>query len=141
MMTYGSCSDDPSTFNPTKLDTDQWAQSFAAMGVKEAVLVVKHGCGFTLWPSNASQPDGARYNYSVASSTWQGGAGDVVARFRDSCNKASIGVGYYYSLGSNSYAGKKKWSAEQLQAVEKQQLTELWTTYGNNDKGGLTEIW
>lgn len=34
MATYGPCSPNPSTFNPTKLDTDQWAQSFEAFGVK-----------------------------------------------------------------------------------------------------------
>ena len=33
------------------------------MGAKEAVLVAKHGCGFALWPSNATEPDGSRYNY------------------------------------------------------------------------------
>lgn len=38
----GVCSPDASTFNPALLDTDQWADSFAAFGAREAVLVVKH---------------------------------------------------------------------------------------------------
>ena len=141
MMTYGGCSPDASTFHPSDLDTDQWAESFAAMGVGEAVLVAKHDCGFALWPSDAAEPDGSRYNYSVASSTWSGGDGDVVRRFLDSCNKAGIGAGYYYSLGSNKYAEAKGWTREELQRVERQQLTELWTRYGNRDRGGLAEIW
>ena len=78
MMTYGSCSPDAAAFDPAALDTDQWAASFAAMGAREAVLVAKHGCGFALWPSNAPEPDGSRYNYSVASTPWMGGRGDVV---------------------------------------------------------------
>ena len=34
MATYGACHTDPSAFNPTKLDTDQWAQSFEAFGAR-----------------------------------------------------------------------------------------------------------
>ena len=40
------CSPDPDTFNPVLLDTDQWARAFASFGCREAVLVVKHNCGF-----------------------------------------------------------------------------------------------
>ena len=54
---------DTTTFDPAALDTYQWAASFAAMVAREAVLVAKHSCGFALWPSNATEPDGSRYNY------------------------------------------------------------------------------
>lgn len=142
MMTYGTCSPDPSTFNPTQLSTEQWADSFVDFGAKEAVLVAKHGCGFMLWPSNATMPDGSRYNYSVASTSWQAGKGDVVGAFVASCLKRSIGVGYYYSLSSNTYATQihqPPLTPAQLEAVELQQLRELWSTYGND--GDLTEVW
>jgi hypothetical protein len=138
MATTGSCSTDPSTFNPTKLDTDQWVEAFESFGVREAVLVAKHGCGFVTWPTKAKMPDGTTYNYSVASSSWEGGKGDVLASFKSSCLKKGIGVGYYYSLGSNGYTSRLKLSAAELEAIEIQQMTELWTTYGNN--GNLTEI-
>lgn len=109
------------------------------------MLTVKHGSGFLLWPSNATMPDGRRYNYSVAYSSWRDGRGDVVADFITACNKAGIGVGYYYSIGSNAFAKSQGWSASQLQEVEKQHLKELWATspYSNKDGGkkGLTEIW
>jgi alpha-L-fucosidase len=107
-------------------------------GVREAVLVAKHGCGFVTWPSAAKLPDGSKYNYSVASSAWQGGKGDVVSSFKASCLKKGLGVGYYYSLGSNKYTTGLNLSATELEAVEMQQMTELWTTYGNN--GNLTEV-
>ena len=50
--------------------------------------------------------------------------------------KKGIGVGYYYSLGSNGYTSRLKLNATELEAIEVQQMTELWTTYGNN--GNLT---
>jgi len=139
MMTTGSCNVDPSAFNPTKLDTDQWVESFAAFGVKEAVLVAKHGCGYVTWPSAAKLPDGTNYNYSVAHSSWEGGKGDVLAAFKKSCLAKKIGVGYYYSLGSNGYTTRLKLTSKQLEVVEMEQMTELWTKYGND--GDLTEIW
>ena len=103
------------------------AESFEAFGVREAVLVAKHGCGYVTWPSKATLPDGSEYNYSVAHSTWRGGKGDVLGDFKTSCLKKgsessnglpqpsqpcrldteplvpTVGVGYYYSLGSNNY--------------------------------------
>ena len=62
----------PAVFNPSALDTDQWLEAAASMGAKYAVLVAKHCSGFSLWPTKAHQ-------YSVASSPWRGGNGDVVA--------------------------------------------------------------
>ena len=90
------------------------------------MLVAKHGCGYVTWPSKATLPDGSEYNYSVAHSTWRGGKGDVLGDFKTSCLKKgsesskrsppvvslssdteplapTVGVGYYYSLGSNNY--------------------------------------
>ena len=140
MATTGGCSKNASAFNPTKLDTDQWVEAFEAFGAREAVLVAKHGCGFVTWPSNATMPDGSRYNYSVASSSWMRGTGDVVASFKASCLKKGLGVGYYYSLGANSYTKGLRLTAEQLEAIEMQQMTELWSgRYGN--EANLTEIW
>ena len=63
--------------------------------------------------------------------------GDVLTSFKTSCLKKGLGVGYYYSLGSlKSGLGL---TTEQLMDIELQQMTELWTTYGND--GNLTEIW
>ena len=63
-----------SVFNPSALDTDQWVETARAAGAKYAVLVAKHCSGFSLWPTKA-------HGYSVASSPWKGGKGDVVADF------------------------------------------------------------
>jgi len=53
----------PKAFAPSDLDCDDWASAMQLLGIKEAVLTAKHGCGFTLWPTNVSLPDGTRYPY------------------------------------------------------------------------------
>eukprot|EP01052_Picozoa_sp_SAG31_P022992 SAG31_NODE_1861_length_7044_cov_169.866379_1_plen_569_part_00 len=140
MASTHNCSD-PQQFSPEKLNVDQWVQSFVAFGAREAVLVAKHACGFCTWPSNATLPDGSRYPYSTAYSTWRGGTGDVVGDFVTTVAKAGLGVGYYYSLhqlGSH-IMDKYNFSAAQIRAIEQQQLTELWGLYGN--AGNLSEVW
>lgn len=92
------------------------------------MLVAKHGCGFVTWPSTAKLPNGSRYGYSVAYSNWQGGAGDVLKSFKESCLKKGMGVGYYYSLGSSQYAGRLGLSPAQLQVL----AASLPTCIGSN---------
>ena len=147
MQTYGSCSHDVATFNPTHLNTKQWVESFQALGVKQAVLVAKHGCGFVLWPTKASVPGGARYNYSVA---YTDAKRDVAREFLDACNNATppIRTGFYYSLNSkDDFAKRNGWSADEIVAIQKEQLAELWghgaDEYGNANgpDGGHAELW
>eukprot|EP00037_Helgoeca_nana_P008927 m.78747 g.78747 ORF g.78747 m.78747 type:complete len:396 (+) comp19235_c0_seq4:192-1379(+) len=141
MMTFDKCGD-PSLFQPDQLNTSQWVDSMVALGVKEAVLVAKHGCGFVLWPSKAKVPGGDLYNYSVAYSSWQDGKGDVLKDFLASCNERSIRTGTYYSLNSNNFAKTMGWTADELIAIEKQQMSELWgAEYGNHAVGGHAELW
>ena len=59
----------PSTFNPTKLDVNNWIQSIKELGAKHAIITVKHGCGFLLWPTDVRLPDGWPYGYDVAHTT------------------------------------------------------------------------
>jgi len=135
--TPGNCSA-PTNFSPDKLNTDQWVESFAAFGAREAVLVAKHACGFCSWPSNATMPDGSRFPYSTAYSSWRGGKGDVVESFLQSVTKAGLGVGYYYDL--SPFTGLHlNLTDSQVSAIQQQQMTELWTKYGN--AGNLSEVW
>ena len=72
----------PASFNPTAPNfTDQWARSIRDLGAKHAVLVAKHDCGFTLWPTAAVEPGGDTYGFSIAHSPYKKGAGDVVGEF------------------------------------------------------------
>eukprot|EP01043_Picozoa_sp_COSAG02_P007808 COSAG02_NODE_240_length_27672_cov_67.291445_15_plen_361_part_00 len=58
-------SSDPATFNPLLLDFDDWMRSFRSLGVRDAVMTAKHGCGFLLWPTDTKLPDGSPYDYCV----------------------------------------------------------------------------
>ena len=129
---------DLKVFNPQKLSTDQWLEAASSLGAKYAVLVAKHGSGFTLWPSKA-------HGYHVGNTPWRDGQGDIVADFIQSCKKYGIKPGIYYNTGWNTYYGAngnaniKNWSTEkknEYNQVVLQQLTELWTQYGS-----LMEIW
>ena len=79
-----------STFNPAHVDTDQWMQAAKSGGAKYAVLVAKHHDGFALFPS-------AHTDYSVKSSPWLNGKGDLVRLASDSAHKAGLGFGVYLS--------------------------------------------
>eukprot|EP01043_Picozoa_sp_COSAG02_P034777 COSAG02_NODE_2452_length_8826_cov_16.362668_3_plen_307_part_00 len=68
---------------PTKADTGQWCQAIASFGGKYATMVVKHVCGFLIWPSNASSGN-FTYNYGVPPGR------DLIAQFAESC--AGVGV-------------------------------------------------
>eukprot|EP01062_Namystynia_karyoxenos_P053457 TRINITY_DN4328_c0_g1_i1.p1 TRINITY_DN4328_c0_g1~~TRINITY_DN4328_c0_g1_i1.p1 ORF type:complete len:631 (+),score=193.04 TRINITY_DN4328_c0_g1_i1:57-1895(+) len=128
----------PSTFNPTKLNTDQWVEAMQALGAKYAVYVAKHGCGFTAWPTNVSLPflpgPGGSYGYSVKEAVVKT---DVAGSFAASCRAKGIKPGFYYSLGSNAYAKQQlKLSDEQYDQLVVAQVRELWSSYGQ-----LDEIW
>lgn len=89
-LEWGHGDEDPNLFQPTQLDTDQWARTLKDAGFKLAILTVKHHDGFLLYPSRYS-------THSVASSSWQGGKGDVVKQFADSMRKYGLKVGVYMS--------------------------------------------
>jgi alpha-L-fucosidase len=87
---YGKKPMPPEKFNPTQLDCDQWARTAKECGFKYMVLTTKHHDGFTLWPSKNNA-------FSVASSPWKNGKGDVVKEFVDACRKHDLKTGFYYS--------------------------------------------
>ncbi len=129
---------DPSVFNPTELNTDQWLETAQKLGAKYAVLVAKHCSGFSLWPTEA-------HDYSIKYSPWKNGQGDIVRDFIESCKKYGIKPGIYASTTANGYLhvdnpglvkeGSPVTQEEYNRIVDKQ-LTELWSNYGD-----LFEIW
>jgi alpha-L-fucosidase len=80
----------PEAFQPSALDCDQWAAAAAEAGAKYMVLTAKHHDGFANWPS-------AYTDFSVASSPWRGGRGDVVGDFVAACRRHGLRPGLYYS--------------------------------------------
>ncbi len=87
---WGNGREDPSIFNPTELDADQWVRAIKESGGKMVVLVCKHHDGFNLWPTRYS-------NHSVAASPWRGGKGNVVRDVADAARKYGVELGVYLS--------------------------------------------
>ncbi|NVJ56410.1 MAG: alpha-L-fucosidase [Vibrionaceae bacterium] len=87
---FGKDKMSPTEFNPTHLDCDQWAKVASNTGANYMVFVAKHHDGFANWPSKYT-------DYSVASSPWMDGKGDVVRQYVDACRKHNLKVGLYYS--------------------------------------------
>lgn len=132
---------DPNLYQPKRLDTDQWMEAAQAMGAKYAIFVAKHCSGFLQWQSDL-------YPYGVKQSSWQGGRGDVVKQFVESCRKYGIRPGLYASVSANGFlnvdnpglVNRGKGGDAEAQAryvrICEQMMTELWTRYGD-----LFEIW
>ncbi len=87
---WGDGTADPSVFNPTKVDPEQWMRAAKSAGIKYVVFVAKHHDGFCLWPTSRSQ-------YSVKSSPWQGGRGDLLREVATAARKYGLKVGVYLS--------------------------------------------
>lgn len=115
------------SFNPTELDAEQWVRTAASMDAKYVVLTAKHHDGFCLWPT-------ATTDYSVASSPWRDGAGDVVAEVAAACRKHGIKLGLYLSPWDRNAPSYP--DAEAYDEFYLAQLRELCTNYGQ-----LAELW
>ena len=87
---WGDGHEDPSIFNPTALDADQWVRAIKDGGGKMVVLVCKHHDGFNLWPTRYS-------DHSVAASPWHGGKGNLVREVADAARKYGVELGVYLS--------------------------------------------
>ena len=87
---WGDGTADPKVFNPTQFDPEQWMQVLRSAGMRYVIFVAKHHDGFCLWPT--SQTD-----YSVKSTHWEDGHGDMVRRVEDAARKYGLKFGVYLS--------------------------------------------
>ena len=117
---------DPKLFNPSGLDTDQWAKVTSEAGMKGLILVAKHHDGFCLWPSKYT-------NYSVKATPWKNGQGDVLGDLAKSCQKYGLKLGVYLSPWDRNHADYGK--PEYVDYYYKQ-MEELLTQYGD-----IFEFW
>jgi alpha-L-fucosidase len=124
---WGDGTADPKIFNPMQFDPEQWMRALQAAGVKYVVFVAKHHDGFCLWPT--SQTD-----YSVKSSSWEGGKGDVVRRVEAAARKYGLKFGVYLSPWDRHEPRYKK--SEDYDRYYTAELDELTQNYGD-----LEEFW
>lgn len=123
---WGTGKEDPSIFNPTEFDADQWARVLSETGFETLVLTAKHHDGFCLWPSKYTQHD-------VASSPWKNGKGDIVKEVAGACRKYGIKLGLYLSPWDMH---EPVYGTPSYNEYYMNQLRELLTNYGP-----VAEVW
>ena len=117
----------PQLFDPTDLDVEEWAALAAELGAKYVVLTAKHHDGFCLWPTATTE-------YSVASSPWKDGGGDLIGELAEACRRHGLKLGLYLSPWDRhapQYEDPAAYDEFYLT-----QLRELCTAYGP-----LHELW
>ncbi len=124
---WGDGTDPAESFNPSQLDARQWVKLAKDAGFRYFILTAKHHDGFCLWPTKTT-------DYSVKSSPWKDGKGDVVRECAEACREFDMPFGLYLSPWDRHepcYADKAAYDDFYCR-----QLTELLTGYGP-----LVEIW
>ncbi len=124
---WGDGTASPAVFIPTQFDAEQWMRAIKAAGAKYVVLVAKHHDGFCLWPTGQT-------DYSVKSSPWENGKGDVVRRVSEAARKNGLAFGIYLSPWDR-HEPRYKNSAE-YDDYYIAEMEELATRYGD-----LVEFW
>ncbi|NEW04768.1 alpha-L-fucosidase [Paenibacillus sp. SYP-B3998] len=116
-----------SIFNPAELDASQWVKTAKQVGFKYFILTAKHHDGFCLWPTQTT-------DYSVRTTSWKEGRGDVVREAAEACRRENIGFGIYVSpWDRNAACYSDPQAYDDFYAA---QLIELLTQYGP-----LVEVW
>lgn len=124
---WGDGTASPSVFNPTQFNPDQWMEAIRDAGAQYVVLVAKHHDGFCLWPTEQT-------SYSVKSSPWENGKGDVVGAVERSARKYGLKFGVYLSPWDRHDARYK--DAAAYDNYYNAELAELAQNYGD-----LVELW
>jgi alpha-L-fucosidase len=123
---WGFGDESPAIFNPTALDTAQWARVAREAGMRGLILTAKHHDGFCLWPSTLTE-------HSVKASPYKAGKGDVVREFADAARKEGLKIGLYLSPWDRNHA---EYSRPAYVQYYRDQWKDLISTYGP-----LFEVW
>lgn len=123
---WGYGDSDPKTFNPTKVDCEQWVKTFVNAGMKGVIFTAKHHDGFCLWPTKLTE-------YCIRNTPYKNGKGDIVGELAAACKKYGIKFAVYLSPWDRHQANYG--TPEYVEYFHKQ-LRELMTNYGD-----VFEVW
>lgn len=125
-MEWGTGGEKPSQFDPSELDTRQWARVAKDAGMKGIIITAKHHDGFCLWPTKTTE-------HSVKNSPWKDGKGDLLKDLSEACKEYGLKFGIYLSPWDRN-AGN--YGEPEYVADFHEQLRELLTNYGD-----VFEVW
>ena len=114
------------TFNPSKLDCEQWARVAKEAGMQGIIITAKHHDGFCLWPTELTE-------YCIRNTPYKDGKGDIVGELKAACEKYGLKFGLYLSPWDRNVATYG--TSEYVEYYHKQ-IEELTTRYGS-----LFEFW
>ncbi|ASZ14127.1 alpha-L-fucosidase [Chitinophaga sp. MD30] len=110
----------PSLFNPTKLNTAQWADAAKAANMSYGCLTTKHHSGFCIWDTKTT-------DYNVMNSPLKR---DVVKEYTDAFRAKGLKVMLYYSILDTHHKLRPGYITRSHIDMIRAQLTELLTKYG-----------
>src|SRR5246127_2261337 len=110
-------------FHPAALDTDQWAAAARSANMTWGCLTTRHHDGFCIWPTKSAA---ASVKQSLNSK-------DIVRAYVDSFRRAGLRVVFFYSFLSRRHDIRHFNVTPVKVQLIKDQLTELFTEYGEID--------
>ena len=125
-MEWGTGGEKPEQFNPSELDTRQWAKVAKEAGMKGIIITAKHHDGFCLWPTKTTE-------HSVKKSPWKEGNGDLLKELSEACKEYGLKFGVYLSPWDRNH---EAYGQPEYVADFHEQLRELLTNYGE-----VFEVW
>jgi alpha-L-fucosidase len=120
---WGDPRSSPNLFHPTALNTDQWAATAQSANMTWGCLTTRHHDGFCIWPTKTAAASVGQTPHST----------DVVRAYANSFRKAGLRVGLYYSILSLRDDIRHFNLTPVKVKLIKDQLTELFTGYGEID--------
>lgn len=117
---WGYGDEDPKIFNPVHFDAGQIVRAAKAGGFKGVIVVAKHHDGLCLWPTKTT-------THNISRTAWKDGKGDMIAEFKQACDKEGMKLGLYCSPWDRNspYYGTPGYVD-----IYREQLKELYSNYG-----------
>ncbi len=115
--------------NPDRFNASQWVEAVKAANAGYMIFVAKHVGGYCAWQT-------ATTDYSLKTSPWKQGKGDMLAELAKACREANVRLGVYLCPRDDTQGAGDggRMPSPEKQAVYnetyRQQLKEILTGYG-----------